>query len=117
MNKILVICPFPVGVAAGQRLKYEQYFDSWEENGFQVTVSPFMDQGLWKIVYIKGHFFSKILGTLRGYVRRCRDIMRIRSFNTVYVFMWVTPLGTSFFERLFRFLISKIMSSRRQEIL
>ena len=98
MNKVLVICPYPVGVAAGQRLKYEQYFDNWEENGFQVTVSPFMDRRLWDIVYQKGYLFSKILGTLRGYLRRCRDILRVGNFDTVYVFMWVTPFGSSFFE-------------------
>lgn len=109
MNKILVICPYPVGVAAGQRLKYEQYFDSWEENGFQVTVSPFMDRRLWDIVYQEGYFFSKILGTLRGYLRRCRDILRVGSFDTVYVFMWVTPLGSSFYERLFRFLSRRLI--------
>lgn len=42
MNKrrtMLVICPFPVGVAAGQRLKYEQYFDDWRELRFDITVS------------------------------------------------------------------------------
>jgi len=32
-KRIFVMCPFPQGVAAGQRLKYEQYFDHWRENG------------------------------------------------------------------------------------
>ena len=43
-KKILVICPFPVGVAAGQRLKYEQYFDEWQDEGYDVTVSSFMSK-------------------------------------------------------------------------
>ena len=29
-KKILIICPYPEGQAAGQRLKYEQYFDYWK---------------------------------------------------------------------------------------
>ena len=27
-KRILIICPFPEGQAAGQRLKYEQFFDN-----------------------------------------------------------------------------------------
>ncbi len=42
-KKVLVISPFPQGVAAGQRLKYEQYFDHWRDNGYEVVVSSFMD--------------------------------------------------------------------------
>ena len=109
MSKILVICPFPVGVAAGQRLKYEQYFDGWEKDGFQVTVSSFMDKRLWDIVYQEGYFFSKILGTIRGYLRRYRDIFRVGRYDIIYVFMWVTPLGSSFLERLFRFLSKRLI--------
>ena len=101
-RKILVICPFPQKAAAGQRLKYEQYFDHWRENGFVITVSSFMDMPMWSIVYTKGNFFAKIAGTLRGYARRTFDIFRVFNFDVVYVFMWVTPVGTSFFERLFR---------------
>ena len=52
-KRILVICPFPQGVAAGQRLKYEQYFDDWTGNGYDVVVSNFMDNDLWEIVYFK----------------------------------------------------------------
>ena len=108
-RKILVICPFPQGVAAGQRLKYEQYFDHWRANDFEITVSSFMDMPMWKIVYTKGNYLAKILGTLRGYCRRILDIFRVSHFDVVYVFMWVTPMGTSFFERIFRFLSKRLI--------
>ncbi len=106
---ILVICPFPQGVAAGQRLKYEQYFDHWRKNGYEITVSSFMDMAMWKIVYTHGNYISKIFGALRGYIRRFCDIFSLGKFDIVYVFMWVTPLGTSFFERLFRFLSRRLI--------
>ena len=35
-KKILVICPYPEGEAAGQRLKYEQYFGYLREKGYQI---------------------------------------------------------------------------------
>ncbi len=101
-RKILIICPFPQGVAAGQRLKYEQYFDHWRENGYEITVSPFMDMPMWDIVYTRGNYVGKILGTLRGNFRRLRDIFCVSRYDLIYVFMWVTPLGSSLFERIFR---------------
>lgn len=108
-RKIFVICPFPQDVAAGQRLKYEQYFDHWCENGYDITVSSFMDMPMWKIVYTPGNYAAKVFGTLRGYFRRIRDIFRIGRYDLVYVFMWVTPIGTSFFERLVRALSKRLI--------
>ena len=116
-RKILVICPFPQGVAAGQRLKYEQYFDHWRENGYDITVSSFMDKPLWKIVYQPGHYPAKVLGTLRGHFRRLRDIFRIGRYDLVYVFMWVTPLGTSFFERVVRALSKRLIFDIEDNVL
>lgn len=108
-KEILVICPFPQGVAAGQRLKYEQYFHHWQENGYEITVSPFMDMRMWKIVYSRGNYTGKVLGTLLGYLRRLRDIFRVNQYDLVYVFMWVTPLGGSFFERIVRAFSKRIV--------
>lgn len=108
-KKVFVICPFPQGVAAGQRLKYEQYFGDWHENGYDVTVSSFMDMPMWNIVYTPGKYISKALGVLRGYMRRMADIFRIGSYDIVYVFMWVTPLGPSLFERITRLLAKRLI--------
>lgn len=116
-RKILIICPFPQGVAAGQRLKYEQYFDHWRENGYDITVSSFMDIPMWNIVYTPDNYAAKIFGTLRGHFRRLRDIYRIGRYDLVYVFMWVTPLGTSFFERVLRALSNRLIYDIEDNIL
>ncbi|HET7710063.1 MAG TPA: glycosyltransferase [Sphingomicrobium sp.] len=106
---MLVLCPFPEGVAAGQRLKYEQYFDDWAKSGFDIDVSPFMDPAFFRIVYERGHFWKKVWGTLRGHVRRLGDVMRVRRYSVVYVFMYVTPLGTTVLERMTRRLARKLI--------
>ena len=116
-KSILVVCPFPQGVAAGQRLKYEQYLEHWRDNGYRVTVSSFMDEAMWKAVYTRGQFVSKVLGTLRGHFRRMQDIFRVRRFDAVYLFMWVTPFGTSFFERVFRLLAKRLIYDIEDNIL
>jgi L-malate glycosyltransferase len=102
MKKMLVLCPYPEGVAAGQRLKYEQYFTDWRSQGWEIEVSPFMDRAMWDVVWEPGHLFAKGLGVLRGHLRRIRDLFRVHRYDLVYVFMWVTPVGTSLFERLVR---------------
>jgi L-malate glycosyltransferase len=98
-KRMLIICPFPYGLAAGQRLKYEQYFDDWRTQGWDINVSSYMDRAMWGVVYKPGHLFGKIAGVCRGHMRRLRDMLRIHKYDLVYVFMYVTPVGTSLFER------------------
>ena len=100
--KMLVLCPYPVGVAAGQRLKFEQYYDDWREAGWDITVSPYMSPKLWSVAHQHGHLWSKVRGTLGGLLRRIGDLAHISRYDLVYCFMYVTPVGTSFFERLTR---------------
>ncbi len=108
-KRILIICPYPVGVAAGQRLKYEQYISDWENNGYNVDISPFMRLPMWNIVHKKGYALKKIFFTIEGILVRVRDIFRLHNYDLVYIHMYVTPLGTSFFERLYRLLSRRIV--------
>jgi L-malate glycosyltransferase len=116
-KRILVLCPFPQGVAAGQRLKYEQYFDDWRSRGYDISVSSFMDMAMWRRVYEPGHMVVKIWGTLKGYLRRFGDLFRIRRYDIVYVFMWVTPLGTSLIERIVRALARRLIFDVEDNVL
>lgn len=108
-KRILIVCPYPKDQAAGQRLKYEQYIESWEENGFSVEISNFFNVSSYKILYKKGHYIKKIFAIVSGYLRRTKDIFLLPSFDIIYIHMWVTPLGTSFFERIFNALSKKII--------
>ncbi len=99
---ILVLCPFPIGVAASQRLKYEQYLDDWRSLGYVIQISAFLDISAWNILYSRGNYIRKGFGVLRGQFRRYRDLLRVSSYSIVYVHMWVTPFGSTLFERLVR---------------
>ena len=115
--RILILCPFPVGVAAGQRLKYEQYLDDWRLAGWSVTPSPFMDDALWKVVYEPGHFWAKVIGTLKGVARRWRDLARIRRYDVVYVYISASPIGTTLLERLTRWGAKRLIYDIEDNIL
>ena len=100
MKRLLIICPHPENVAPGQRLKYEQYFDHWRRNGYEVDVSPFMASRFQDIVYQPGRIPEKLFWVIWGYLRRVRDLLRLRLYDGAYVFLWVTPLGPPVFEWL-----------------
>jgi len=103
-KRILVLCPSPQGTNPGQRLKYEQYFSSWENAGYDVVVSSFQTPRFWKIIYQPGHFPEKIFWTLFGYLKRVIDLFRIPFYDGVYIFLWVTPLGPPIMEHIVSFL-------------
>lgn len=116
-RRILVLCPYPIGTGAGQRLKFEQYYPDWRASGFQVEVSPFADPPLWRVLFTPGHFVSKVLGVARGYVRRTRDILRLGRYDLVYVHQWVTPLGPPLFESLARLLARRLVFDLEDNVL
>lgn len=108
-KKLLVICPYPEGVAPSQRLKYEQYFDAFREDGWQITVAPFINDAFWQIIYKKGFLLRKMLLTLAGYLRRVALLFSIRRYDVVYVHLWTTPFGPPIYEWLVRRLAKRLV--------
>lgn len=98
---MLVVCPHPENMVPGQRLKYEQYFDYFRDNGIDVIVKPFMTIRFQNIVYKKGRVIAKFFWTAYGYWSRIRLLFSIRKYDLTYIFLWVTPFGPPFFEWLF----------------
>ncbi len=108
-KKVLFLSPYPFGKAASQRLKYEQYFEHFENNGFRLVTSSFIDDDFWEIIYKPGFMLRKVMGTLRGYLRRFLDLFRLHKYDIVYIHLWATPLGPPLFEWIIRKLSKKIV--------
>ena len=100
-KKIIVVCPHPEGVAPGQRLKYEQYFEFFRANGYEIEVESFMSKRFWDIVYQKGNFVEKIFWTIYGYIKRICLIPFLPFYDGVYLFLNVTPFGWPILERIY----------------
>ena len=115
--RLLVLCPFPFGVAAAQRLKFEQYYDDWRRHGWVVDIAPYMDMDLWRVLFEPGHLGTKIRGAVKGTLRRLRDMVRVRRYDLVYCHMYVTPIGTSLFERLTRRFASRLIVDVEDNVL
>lgn len=109
LKKILFIAPYPLNKAPSQRLKYEQYYPFFTEAGFEITTSSFVDEKFWSIIYKSGNWFKKIAYTLRGYLRRIKDLFLLRKYDIIYIHLWVTPLGIPFFEWLYCLFAKKVV--------
>lgn len=102
MKKLLVICPYPENVAPSQRLKYEQYFDAFRADGWEITVKPFIKQPFWKIIYQPGNTFKKAYCTATSYKARFQLLSEAGKYDVVYLHLWGTPFGPPLFEKLLR---------------
>lgn len=100
-KKILVVCPHPEKIAPGQRLKYEQYLDIWRREGYDVTVKPFYSDRMQSILYSRHNRLEKVYWVLLGYLKRYLLLFSLGKYDLVYIFLWVTPLGLPFTERLY----------------
>jgi glycosyltransferase involved in cell wall biosynthesis len=76
-----------------------------------------MDLQMWNVVYSPGCYRKKILGVLRGHWRRLKNLFQINDYDLVYVFMWVTPFGTSVFERVARGLARRLIYDIEDNVL
>lgn len=108
-RKVLILCPSPKGTAATQRLKYEQYLDLLEKEGYDFTISSFQTKRFWDIVYKPGRTAEKIWWTAIGYLRRIGDLFRAPFYDAVFVNLWITPLGFPLFERMLFFFNKKVI--------
>ncbi len=109
MKEILFICPYPENKAPSQRLKFEQYFDLFAENGFNCKLKSFISVDFWKIVYLEGYLLQKVKFTFIAYLKRLILLFTIRKYDVVYIHLWVTPFGPPVFEFLVCILAKKII--------
>lgn len=109
MKQILILAPYPEGIAAGQRLKYEQYFKFWKNDGYDIKVMSFFDMKTWDILHKKGNLGRKFLGTMFGILKRIRQLPEILRADIVYIFLWATPIGLPFYEMLLKLFRVKIV--------
>ena len=97
-KKILFLSPYPKDVAPSQRLKFEQYFEFFQNAGYTIETSSFISISFWKFVYKHKNYLKKIIFTLIAYCKRFYVLLTIRKYDAIYVHLWVTPIGPPIFE-------------------
>lgn len=96
--RILALVPYPT-LGASNRLRVEQYVPHLRERGIEVTVSAFVDDATYRILYRPGHTLRKAVGMLRGVLRRVADVLRARGYDLVLIHRESAPFGPPLVER------------------
>jgi L-malate glycosyltransferase len=99
--RILCLTPHPYA-GASSRYRVMQYVPQLEAAGIRCTVSPFMVNAFYAIVYQQGCWFRKLLYFFVGTMRRCWDVLRCRRYDVVFIHLEAFPIGPPMIEWLIR---------------
>jgi glycosyltransferase involved in cell wall biosynthesis len=106
--RILFLVPYPHGQAPSQRFRFEQYLPALTAAGYTYQLAPFLNEATWKILYKPGQSLTKILGILNGFGRRLRLLLRVSSYDFVFIHREAAPLGPPVIE----WMIAKLLHKR-----
>jgi glycosyltransferase involved in cell wall biosynthesis len=101
VKKVLIISPYPKGMAPSQRFRYEQYLAFLETKGIQFEFASFLTQKSWNTFYKKGHYFKKFVSLLVGWIKRYGLLLTAKKFDAVFIHREMKPFGFPFFEWIF----------------
>jgi glycosyltransferase involved in cell wall biosynthesis len=98
--KILIIAPYPPGIAPSQRFRFEQYLPYLAEKSWKYDYAPFIDMATWRVLHQPGHFAGKAVGIFRAFLRRLRLLFRLRSYDRIFIHREASHIGPPVFEWL-----------------
>lgn len=96
--KIAFLIPYPLGIAPGQRFRFEQYIPLLNKNGYKTDFFPFINYRLNSLLYSKDFFLKKTFYILFSFVKRFIDIYKIKNYDAVYLYRESCFLGPPIFE-------------------
>jgi glycosyltransferase involved in cell wall biosynthesis len=106
--EILFISPYPLGVAASQRFRFEQYFSQLAEKKISYTLAPFLTEKAWTILYKEGYWEVKFMAILAGFFKRYALLFKLRKYDFVFIHREAVPLGPPLWE----FIVAKILRKK-----
>lgn len=102
MPKLLEITPYPI-LSADTRYRLTQFTPILKENGWKVTLRPFMSEKFFRSYFTKGKMFEKILRTAHGFFSRLIICLSAGKFDAVIIHKEAFPFGPLIFERIIKF--------------
>jgi len=96
--RVLILCPYPLGISPGQRFRFEQYLDTLRANGIVIDIQPFLNMDTMRILYKSGYMLKKVVGVLTGFLRRIMVLPRVFGYDYIFIHREATPIGPPFIE-------------------
>lgn len=106
--KILFLVPYPLKESPSQRFRFEQYFEILTKKNHAYHVQSFLSITGWKILYKPGHLFTKTWIIFSGFLRRLFILIRLSSFDYVFIHREAAPVGPPVIE----WLIAKVFRKK-----
>jgi glycosyltransferase involved in cell wall biosynthesis len=106
--KVLFIVPYPRNEAASQRFRFEQYMDVLGAGGIETAFNSFWDERTWKILYLRGHILLKVLGFMKGWLRRFFLVFKLHRYHYIFLHREAAPVGPPVVE----WLIAKVFRKK-----
>ncbi len=100
MIRVLALVPYPTGRSPGQRYRIEQWTRLLRAEGVEVLFLPFLSRRAMEILYQPGYGVMKVVETVRGYLKRLRQVIKPPSADVVFVYREASLLGPPWIERL-----------------
>jgi len=99
MPKVLILVAHRPGRSPSQRYRFEQYLPFLQQNGFEFTWSPLLNEADDKLFYSQGNFLKKLLILLKGILIRLSDKKFFATHDIIFIQREATFFGTSYFEK------------------
>lgn len=106
--KILFIVPYPVSKSPSQRFRFEQYFETLNQHGWQYHVQSFLDDEGWAILYQPDRTLLKLWVMVKGLLKRLLIPFHLQAYDYIFIHREVAPFGPPFFE----WLIAKVFRKK-----
>lgn len=95
--KVLFWVPYPTE-GASNRYRVEQYLPYLKPSGIKYALRPFWSSPAFRVLYNNGNYVKKSFFLIKGIFSRLRDLLRIHTYDIVFIHREAFPLGPSFFE-------------------
>lgn len=101
MPKILFIAAHRPDRSPSQRFRFEQYFVSYKEAGFDYDFSYLISEKDDKLFYQSGNLPTKLFIFIKSVLKRLKDILSASQYDIVFVQREAFMTGSTFFEKRF----------------
>lgn len=99
MTRVIVLCPYPKGIAPSQRFRIEAFINKLEpKDGLQFMTKSFWTNAAFKLLYTKGNSGRKAFYLILGYLRRAIHLLQCISADFVLIHREAAPLGPAILE-------------------
>lgn len=108
MKRALFGVPYPVGESPSQRFRFEQYLGALRDQGWGIRIISFWSPAAWRILYVKGRGFRRLLHAAAGVARMLRLLILAPGSDVIFIHRGVVPFGPPVVE----WIIARVMRKK-----